>query len=138
MQLVEPRPHRRLPIRMTPLIDVVFILLVFFMVTSRLAPTSHLDLDNNTSRSSGGVEGEPLPELLMQTDGRIQWNGNSDDAGVIARRLLSGGETEVNLETEGDVPLGVFTQGLTALQSAGISTHWRRSSSNGNPQPDSQ
>lgn len=137
MQLVEPRPHRRLPIRMTPLIDVVFILLVFFMVTSRLAPTSHLDLDNNTSRS-GGTEGDPLPELVMQTDGRIQWNGSSDNASAIASRLLSGGETEVNLETEGNVPLGVFTQGLTALQSAGISTHWRRSSDSGNPQPDSQ
>lgn len=137
MQLVEPRPHRRLPIRMTPLIDVVFILLVFFMVTSRLAPTSHLDLDNNTA-SSGGADGEPLPELVMQADGRVQWNGRTDDAAVIARSLLSGGETEVNLETAGEVPLGLFTQGLTALQSAGISTHWRRSSDNGNPQSESQ
>ena len=138
MQLVEPRPHRRLPIRMTPLIDVVFILLVFFMVTSRLAPTSHLDLDNNTDGRNGGAEGDPLPELVMQVDGRIQWNGGSNDAGVIARRLLNGGETEVNLETEGDVPLGLFTKGLTELQSAGISTHWRRSSDNGDPQPESQ
>lgn len=137
MQLVEPRPHRRLPIRMTPLIDVVFILLVFFMVTSRLAPTSHLDLDNRTA-SSGGADGDPLPELVMQADGRIQWNRQTDDAGAVARTLLSRGETEINLETEGDVPLGLFTRGLTELQSAGINTHWRRSSDNRNPQSDSQ
>ncbi|WP_148861194.1 ExbD/TolR family protein [Marinobacter fonticola] len=137
MQLVEPRPHRRLPIRMTPLIDVVFILLVFFMVTSRLAPTSHLDLDNNTARSGGG-DGAPLPELVMQADGQIQWNNRTEKVGNVASALISDGKTEVNLETEGDVPLGLFTQGLTELQSAGINTHWRRSTTNGDPQRDLQ
>ncbi|WP_165856453.1 ExbD/TolR family protein [Marinobacter sp. JSM 1782161] len=128
MQLVDPRPRRRLPIRMTPLIDVVFILLVFFMVTSRLAPTSHLDLDNRTGTSGGGEEGEPLPELVMEADGRIQWDERTLSATSLADALLRAGEREVNLETEGDVPLGTFTAGLTRLQSAGINTHWRRTS----------
>ncbi|MEH6562505.1 MAG: biopolymer transporter ExbD, partial [Marinobacter sp.] len=48
MQLVEPRPSRPIPIRITPLIDVVFILLVFFMLTSRLMPVDHLELANST------------------------------------------------------------------------------------------
>lgn len=48
MQLVEPRPSRPIPIRMTPLIDVVFILLVFFMLTSRLLPVGSLELANAT------------------------------------------------------------------------------------------
>src|SRR5690554_8154692 len=48
MQLVEPRPNRPLPIRITPLIDVVFILLVFFMLTTRLLPVDYLELGNNT------------------------------------------------------------------------------------------
>ena len=48
MQLVEPRPARPIPIRITPLIDVVFILLVFFMLTSRLLPVSFMELSNST------------------------------------------------------------------------------------------
>ncbi|TBW46855.1 biopolymer transporter ExbD [Marinobacter halodurans] len=127
MQLVEPRPHRRLPIRMTPLIDVVFILLVFFMVTSRLAPTSQLQLDNDTRASAGG-DGEPLPSLVMQPDGRIQWGDRLETPAQLARALTRAGESEVNLETDGQVSLGDFTAGLTHLQDAGITTHWQRSS----------
>ena len=52
MQLVEPRPSRPIPIRITPLIDVVFILLVFFMLTSRLLPVDHLELANQTADTS--------------------------------------------------------------------------------------
>lgn len=130
MQLVEPRPHRRLPIRMTPLIDVVFILLVFFMVTSRLSPTSHLDLNNTTSNADGS-RGDPVPELLMHADGRIEWAGRSRTAAETARALVAEGRTNVNIETLHTVPLGTFTEGLTHLQSAGIETHWRRTATPG-------
>lgn len=129
MQLVEPRPHRRLPIRMTPLIDVVFILLVFFMVTSRLAPTSQLQLDNDT-RASAGSDGDPVPSLMMQSDGRIQWGDRVATPTQMAQALASAGKSEVNLETDGQVPLGDFTAGLTRLQDAGITTHWQRSPGN--------
>ena len=60
MQLVEPRPSRPMPIRITPLIDVVFILLVFFMLTSRLLPVDYLELANDT-RAQGSQQGDPSP-----------------------------------------------------------------------------
>lgn len=59
MQLVDPRPNRPIPIRITPLIDVVFILLVFFMLTTRLLPVDYLELANNTSER-GTATGEPF------------------------------------------------------------------------------
>ena len=55
MQLVEPRPARPIPIRITPLIDVVFILLVFFMLTSRLLPVSFMELSNSTGDTPLGA-----------------------------------------------------------------------------------
>ena len=55
MQLVEPRPRiGPIPIRITPLIDVVFILLVFFMLTSRLIPVDHLELAKQYRRPQHG------------------------------------------------------------------------------------
>ena len=107
MPLVNPRPARPMPIRMTPLIDVVFILLVFFMVTSYLLPTGYLELQNDTASGRGG-EGEPLPQLQL------------------SRQLLGAGHREVRLATDGDVPLERFTLTLSTLDNAGIDARWKR------------
>lgn len=54
MLFVEPRPARPLAIRMTPLIDVVFILLVFFMLTTRLLPVNLLEVSTEVQSESSG------------------------------------------------------------------------------------
>ena len=44
MQLSRPRPSAR-RISLTPLIDVVFLLLIFFMVSTTFTKESHLEID---------------------------------------------------------------------------------------------
>ena len=136
MPLVKPRPARPMPIRMTPLIDVVFILLVFFMVTSYLLPTGYLELDNDTS-SSRGADGEPLPQLQLLASGEIRWQDRNWQVEELSRQLMNTGQRDVRLATDGDVPLERFTLTLTTLDSAGINAQWKRSSpeSNTTPQP---
>jgi biopolymer transport protein ExbD len=129
MQLVEPRPNRPIPIRITPLIDVVFILLVFFMLTTRLLPVDYLELANNTS-SRSPVTGEPLPELTVTASGEVQWQGRMYSLGQLNTELLNSGITEVNLATAGNTPLGAFTRTLSGLADNGIKPHWKRA----NPQ----
>lgn len=126
MQLVDPRPSRPMPIRITPLIDVVFILLVFFMLTSRLLPTSFLALDNSTSRG-GAASGEPWPELMIASDGSIQWQDQDWQLGTLLSELQRQQHAEVNLATADGTRLTDFTQTLTALKQAGINPHWQRS-----------
>ncbi|MCH8499637.1 MAG: biopolymer transporter ExbD [Marinobacter sp.] len=125
MQLVEPRPPRRLPIRITPLIDVVFILLVFFMLTTHLLPTSHLALDNQVP-TGGTSSGDLAPVLTLHPDNLLRWEHYSLPAGEAADRLRTAGVTEARLETEGDVSLGAFTQAMSHLNAAGIETQWVR------------
>lgn len=125
MQLVEPRPNRPIPIRITPLIDVVFILLVFFMLTTRLLPVDYLELANNTT-SRSPVTGEPLPELTVIANGDVQWQGQALDVDQLVVELGGAGITEVNLATTGDTPLGAFTKVLSSLTEQGIDTHWQR------------
>lgn len=136
MPLVKPRPARPMPIRMTPLIDVVFILLVFFMVTSYLLPTGYLELDNDTS-SSRGADGEPLPQLQLLASGEIRWQDRDWQVEELSRQLVNTGQRDVRLATDGDVPLERFTLTLTTLDSAGINAQWKRSppDSNTTPQP---
>jgi len=125
MQLIEPRPNRPIPIRITPLIDVVFILLVFFMLTSRLIPVDHLELANSTeSRST--VTGEPLPLLTVAQGGDVTWQELTLPIGQLLPELRSAGVSEVNLTTAPDTQLSLFTAILGELSRNGIQTHWKR------------
>lgn len=125
MPLVEPRPSRPIPIRITPLIDVVFILLVFFMLTSRLLPVGSLELANATP-SQRSEAGDPLPELTVRPDGQILWRDQPYARAELVDALRASGVVEVTLATRPQTPLGQFTQTLGTLDSAGIETHWQR------------
>ncbi|KAA1174290.1 biopolymer transporter ExbD [Marinobacter salinexigens] len=125
MQLVEPRPSRPIPIRITPLIDVVFILLVFFMLTSRLLPVGYLELGNNTSKRNT-VTGEPIPVLTVDVAGSVLWNQDTLSLNDAIKELTASGITEVNVGTQPDTGLGHFTRVLTGLDAKGIKTHWKR------------
>ena len=125
MQLVDPRPARAIPIRITPLIDVVFILLVFFMLTSRLLPVDHLELAHNTAQS-GTTTGEPLPTLTINIQGQVQWQAQALPLDRLLVALEQAGVTEVNLTTEPATSLGHFTATLSALTANGIKPHWKR------------
>lgn len=125
MQLVEPRPARPLPIRITPLIDVVFILLVFFMLTSRLLPVGLLELDNSTS-GTPVTGGTPLPQLLVGPDGQVSWDGRTLPLAELVAALQAKQVTEVNLATTATTGLGVFTRTLSTLDQVDIAAHWQR------------
>ncbi|MAB54226.1 MULTISPECIES: biopolymer transporter ExbD [unclassified Marinobacter] len=126
MQLVEPRPARPIPIRITPLIDVVFILLVFFMLTSRLLPVSFMEVSNSTG-DTHSVTGEPIPEVVIQRDGQALWQGETYTIEALTERLRASGVGEINLATDAATQLTDFTQAYSQLSDSGITTHWKRS-----------
>lgn len=132
MQLVDPRPARPIPIRITPLIDVVFILLVFFMLTSRLLPVSFMELSNSTGNTST-VTGEPVPVVTVERDGHAVWQGESFAIEALVEELKASGINEINLATAPVTRLTDFTSAYSRLSDSGITTHWKRS-----PQPAEQ
>jgi len=125
MQLVDPRPSRPMPIRITPLIDVVFILLVFFMLTTRLLPVNYLELGNNTD-SRGTATGDPLPELVINANGTVRWQENNYTLDQLMPALANAGINEANIRAAAQARLANFTQTLSALESNGIQAHWKR------------
>lgn len=125
MQLVDPRPSRPIAIRITPLIDVVFILLVFFMLTSRLLPVEHLELANNTD-SHSTITGEPLPLLTVIQGGQVRWQDRTLPVSELMPQLQQAGISEVNLTTTANTQLSLFTTTLGELSRNGIQAHWKR------------
>ncbi len=98
MQLDRPAAPSRKLIGLTPLIDVVFILLLFFMLTSSFIQWQSLDLTMSTGEGSE-VSGEPPLMLSMTPDGRLFLPDEPlvllDDNRV--RDLLAGGNKSVIL-----------------------------------------
>jgi len=94
-------------VNLTPLIDVVFLLLIFFMVSTTFTKESHLEIDLPEA------EGEPMPVAKVQIDvvvdaqGGYAINGkkliNSQlDTVRAALAEISGGETKMPFIITGD------------------------------------
>ena len=88
--LVLPRRNRRYRFSMTPLADVMFQLLIFFMLSANIAPYSMLDL--RTGALTGGGGAAPAPDAATPpgrtTDIRSTAVWTLDGAGTI----LAGGQ----------------------------------------------
>ncbi|MEJ2345598.1 MAG: biopolymer transporter ExbD [Gammaproteobacteria bacterium] len=56
---------------LTPLIDVVFLLLVFFMLTSHFVREEAINVDLPTAESGEAVEADARLELILDARGRV-------------------------------------------------------------------
>ena len=71
------RDDAQTSINLTPLIDVVFLLLIFFMVTTTFTKETRLQIDLPQSSSQAVVpEGDAI-ELLVDAKGSISINGQT-------------------------------------------------------------
>lgn len=64
-------------VEITPLIDVVFILLIFYMVTSTFVSTSRLDVSLPESSATATAEPPNSIEVYVSADGEFSINGSS-------------------------------------------------------------
>ncbi len=75
MQLLNKK-RRRVAINITSLIDVVLLLLIFFMVSTNFIEQPGMKLDLPDSDSASSSTGNDL-EVIIQPDGDIFFNGNA-------------------------------------------------------------
>ncbi len=64
-------------INLTPLIDVVFLLLIFFMVSTTFTKETHLTVDLPEATANAAVEQLQTIEILIGKDGSYSINGNT-------------------------------------------------------------
>lgn len=71
------RRHRseEISVNLTPLIDVVFLLLIFFMVSTTFTKETHLELDLPTSTSEKTLNEASQIEILVGSNGEYAVNG---------------------------------------------------------------
>ncbi|MEW6705763.1 MAG: biopolymer transporter ExbD [Pseudomonadota bacterium] len=117
-----PRPMS--DINMTPLIDVMLVLLVIFMVTAPLM-TSSLKLDLPQSEAAQPSDAPQFLALAIDSQGRLFLADEPLGQQVFIARLNAAGkanpQTEVQLRADKNVPYGRVAEVLGWVQQAGLS-----------------
>lgn len=92
---------------MTPLIDCVFLLLIFFMVTTVFLHTKGLEVDM-PAQSEAVEEQKKDINVLLDSEGRIELKGDKIATGDLAQRLVQAMEEANNkniiIQADGECP----------------------------------
>lgn len=123
------QPNRRRSVsdddRILPLINVVFLLLIFFMLAGQLAATDPFIIEPPKSESTGQDKPEDMT-ILVSADGRFALDGveMSEEAVVVAaaRRLedAADGHVMLRLKVDGDKPAAEVVLLMQRLREAGF------------------
>ncbi|MBF2760985.1 MAG: biopolymer transporter ExbD [Ectothiorhodospiraceae bacterium AqS1] len=117
--------RRRMAIALTPLIDVVFILLVFFMLVSTYLDWRSIEMTTDAAAlgsSAASPESEPLLITVALSGLRLNGNPVSEDdlASEVHALLAHDPAAIVSVRPIKDVPLQALVSVLDILRSAGI------------------
>jgi len=113
-----PRPRRRPSL--TPMIDVVFLLLIFFMLAARFGVDAALPLDLATG---GATEYQGPPRLVDIAPDGLRLNGQAvalDGLADALAPLMQGPQDMVVLRPQVGTDLQRLIDVATALRAAGI------------------
>ena len=115
---LEPERHRSPSISLTPLIDVVFILLVFFMLASRFGDWKDLPVNVLPSEESTDQQDRDWLTLTVNKSGQVEIGDTTYALDELAAQLDPA--KTVLITGEPDAPLQAALSTLDAVRAAGV------------------
>lgn len=122
------RLQRRIPdhdARVLPLINIVFLLLIFFVVTGHMSASSLFEMEPTQSAGAGTPQAEDLT-VFMARDGRLAIDGTLVELGELEMRIRTRidaqntGELRVHLQADGRTEATQVVAVMEALRAAGV------------------
>lgn len=112
---------------LTALVDVVFILLFFFMLASQSLQWQRLDIELGVpdapaaaqGSSSGARDAAPELAVLLFADGSLRWSGEPGTREMLREELRAASGRPVVLVPGPGVPLQALADVIDALQDSG-------------------
>ncbi len=126
MRLVKLGGRRRPDVQMSPLIDVVFLLLIFYAVTTQFVSDERLKLklpEAETAESTGAGREQRPPEVKVSADGTV-WIDDvivpESELEETMRRLVEGAPDQaVILKGDREADYGVVVRVLDTARAVG-------------------
>jgi biopolymer transport protein ExbD/biopolymer transport protein TolR len=116
-------PQPMSDINMTPLIDVMLVLLVIFMITAPLM-TSSLKLDLPKTDAAQPSDAPQFISVAIDPAGALYFGDERVDAAAFAARVAEAAkrnpQTEVQLRADQSVPYGRVAELIGVVQKAGL------------------
>ncbi|GDY26903.1 ExbD/TolR family protein [Agarivorans sp. Toyoura001] len=81
------RPEEEAEINLTPMLDIVFIMLIFFIVTSSFVSPSSIDVTTPVAQSAEQTSNNAVL-LSLSADGSVLLNGQASDVRLIKAKLI--------------------------------------------------
>ncbi|ASK33082.1 biopolymer transporter ExbD (plasmid) [Alcanivorax sp. N3-2A] len=116
---LEPERHRSPSISLTPLIDVVFILLVFFMLATRFGEWKDLPVNVLSSEASEQSNDKQWLTLTVTADGQVEMEGRTLPIDELTA-ALEGHSESVLISGDPAAPVQAALATLDAARAAGL------------------
>jgi biopolymer transport protein TolR len=111
-------------INMTPLIDVMLVLLVIFMITAPLM-TSSLKLELPKTEGAQPTDAPQFISVALDPQGKLYFGEEALDSAAFEARVVEAArknpKTEVQLRADKNVPYGRVAELIATVQKAGLS-----------------
>ena len=118
----DDQSRRRVSLDISPLLDVVFLLLIFFLVTTRFMPDASMDLE--LPESTTATQSEVAATVVtVGEDGGVQIDGDSVSMQELERTiaaLLPEEREKITVRADARVDYGVIVRIIDALRNAGV------------------
>ena len=113
-------------INVTPLVDVMLVLLVIFIITAPLMSSRlELELPKAEDKAAQVEEPEAFVSISVDAQGQVYWDEQAVDAAALQQRLEEVAkrdpETELQLRADTAVPYGRMVQLIGMAQAVGLS-----------------
>lgn len=108
-------------VNMSPLIDCVFLLLIFFIVTTVFVEETGVEVDKPQAASAADLEKQSVM-IAIQADGRLVFGGREiamQSLRGLVKRQLKTPETPVILLADGSVPTRLLVEVMDECKLAG-------------------
>jgi biopolymer transport protein ExbD len=127
MKFNSTSPVEEVNINLTPLIDVVFLLLIFFMVSTTFDTTSQLKI-NLPEASQNDIKKEAMPlNLMIDARGRFFLNSReissqkSEALKAALEQVLDGANRPIVIQADAETPVQSLVTAMDVVARMGLS-----------------
>lgn len=127
MKFISTTPVEEVSINLTPLIDVVFLLLIFFMVSTTFDTTSELKITLPEASDQPSANVPEKLNIMIDSEGRFYLNSreltNKKSATLMAavERALNGSDIPVVIQSDAASPVQSLVTAMDVLGKLGLS-----------------